>query len=477
MSSEHSQASLTFDEAIELSMELVDFERSTHFPDHSQFHLERVVMLAERLDHVEKAVPTVHVTGTKGKGSTCALITSILTSAGYKVGFYSSPHLHSLCERVRVGLEPISRKEFAAIIPQIWPTVEAVGQDGGYGGVTFFEMMTALALVHFRNVGADLQVMEVGLGGRLDATNIVTPEVSVITSISLDHIATLGDTIAKIAREKAGIIKQGVPCVIAPQPESDAVEVFDEVARQRDSEMMSVEERYSWRAGDADTRGQALRLFRPRSKLDLWTPLLGDYQLENIATAVAAIDVLRDRGFNVPDDAVVAGVKKVSWPARFQVFEREGKTLVVDGAHNPYSVRRLLQSLRRLVSVDNVVLVFSALGGHSAEGMLEELSGLNPRVVAVQSRHPRSSRADRIAQSVATSGLDLVAQSDTVAGGLRIALETANAGDLILCTGSLALAAEVLEELEGIEPEIYENLRGPVHRASTDQQSKTGAGE
>ena len=465
VSSDLSQPPLTFDEAIEMSMELVDFERSTHFPDHSQFHLERVIMLAERLDRVDKAVPTVHVAGTKGKGSTCALITSILTSAGCKVGFYTSPHLHSLRERVRIGLEPISKEEFAALVPRIWPAVEAVGEDGGYGGVTFFEMMTALALVHFRNVGADVQVMEVGLGGRLDATNILTPEVSVITSISLDHVATLGDTIAKIAREKAGIIKQGVPCVIAPQAEPDAMAVFQEVARERDSEILSVEEQYSCEAGDADTRGQSLRLSGQRSELYLWTPLLGDYQLENIATAVAAIDVLRDRGFDVPDDAIVSGVQDVSWPGRFQVFERDGRTLVVDGAHNPYSMRRLLQSLRRLVSVDNVVLVFSALGGHSAEGMLEELSSLSPRVIAVQSRHPRSSRADRIAQSIAAAGLNLVAQSGTVAGGLRIALETADAGDLILCTGSLALAGEVLEYLEGIEPEIYENLRGPVHRA------------
>ena len=465
MSSDLSQPPLTFDEAIEMSMELVDFERSTHFPDHSQFHLERVIMLAERLDRVDKAVPTVHVAGTKGKGSTCALITSILTSAGCKVGFYTSPHLHSLRERVRIGLEPISKEEFAALVPQIWPAVEAVGEDGGYGGVTFFEMMTALALVHFRNVGADVQVMEVGLGGRLDATNILTPEVSVITSISLDHVATLGDTIAKIAREKAGIIKQGVPCVIAPQAEPDAMAVFQEVARERDSEILSVEEQYSCEAGDADTRGQSLRLSGQRSELYLWTPLLGDYQLENIATAVAAIDVLRDRGFDVPVDAIVSGVQDVSWPGRLQVFECDGRTLVVDGAHNPYSIRRLLQSLRRLVSVDNVVLVFSALGGHSAGGMLEELSSLSPCVVAVQSRHPRSSRADRIAQSITAAGLNLVAQSGTVAGGLRIALETADAGDLILCTGSLALAGEVLEYLEGIEPEIYENLRGPVHRA------------
>ncbi len=467
MSSDHNREPLTFDQAIELSMGLVDFERSTHFPGHSQFHLERVVMLAQRLDEVHKAVPTVHVAGTKGKGSVCALITSILGGAGRKVGFYSSPHLHSLCERVRIGLEPISKQEFAALIHEIWPAVEAVGQDGGCGGVTFFEMMTALALVHFRNVGADVQVIEVGLGGRLDATNVLTPEVSVITSISLDHVATLGDTIAKIAREKAGIIKQGVPCVIAPQAEPDAMDVFERIARERRSEILPVEKSYSWKAGDSDTRGQSLRLFGPTSELDLRTPLLGDYQLENIATAVAAIDVLRGRGFDVPDDAIVEGVKDVAWRGRLQVFERGGRTLIVDGAHNPYSIRRLLQSLRGLVRLDGAVLVFGALGGHSADGMLEEFSSLSPRVVAVQSRHPRSSPADRVAQTVADAGLDLLARADTVAAGLNVALETANAGDLILCTGSLALVAEVLEEVEGIEPEIYENLRGPVHRAST----------
>ena len=223
MTTELNYSDLSYDQAVELTMSLVDFERSTNWPGHSFFHLDRVRMLVERLGDVDRASPIVHVAGTKGKGSVCALVTSILTQAGYKVGLFTSPHLHSVCERVRVGLEPISTSEYASLVGEIWPAVESVGRDGEYGGVTFFEMLTVLAMAHFRNVGADFQVLEVGMGGQLDSTNIVMPEVSVITSISLDHVNVLGDTIEKIASAKAGIIKDGTPCVVGPQKEPDAM--------------------------------------------------------------------------------------------------------------------------------------------------------------------------------------------------------------------------------------------------------------
>ena len=455
---------LDFDQAVELAMGLADFERSTHSPGHSGFHLERVGMLADRLGQVHCAVPAIHVAGTKGKGSTSALITSILSSAGYTVGLYTSPHLHTVCERVRVGLQPISRDEFAALVAQVWPAVEEVGTQGPYGGVTFFEMMTVLAMTHFRNIGADFQVLEVGLGGRLDSTNIVTPEVSAITSISIDHAATLGGTIQKIATEKAGIIKPGVPCVIAPQWSPEAAGVFERIALDRGSRMVSVSERFTMRSESANLNGQSIALSGEGSDYNLWTPLLGDHQIENVATAVATIEALRDRGFEVPDAAITQGVRGVCWPARFQVYVRNGRTIVVDGAHNPYSVGRLIETVKQHFSADRVVLVFGSLGGHSAEGMLELFASLAPDVVAVQSRHPRSAHASAAADTVRRMGLNLVAESKTVAGGLRLAMELARTGDIVLCSGSLALAAESIEELEGIEPEIYENLRGPVHR-------------
>ena len=447
-----------------MAMSLADFERATNWPGHSFFHLERVRMLAERLGDVDKATPVVHVAGTKGKGSVCALITSILTQAGYKVGLFTSPHLHSVCERVRVGLEPISTSDYAALIGQIWPAVEAVEREGEYGGVTFFEMLTGLAMAHFRNVGADFQVLEVGMGGRLDSTNIVMPEVSVITSISLDHVNVLGDTIEKIASAKAGIIKDGAPCVVGPQAESDAMRVFERTTREHQAELISVSDRFSWEIGDSDIHGQRVRLSGGGRMYDLWTPLLGDYQAENVATAVAAAEALIEKGYDIPTEAIEAGVREVSWPGRFEVFNIVGKTVVADGAHNPYSIKRLVENLRDYVEFDGVALVYGALGGHSARDMLKELAVLDPRVVAVHSRHPRSSHSSEVADVVRDLGLNLVSRFESVAEGFRYAVELAGPDDLVLCAGSLAVVAETLEEIHGIEPEIYENLKGPRAR-------------
>ena len=461
MTANYYSTDLTYEQAVDMAMSLADFERSANWPGHSFFHLERVQMLAERLDDVDKAVPTIHVAGTKGKGSTCALITSILTQAGYKVGLFTSPHLHSVCERVRVGLEPISTTDYAALIEQIWPAVESVERDGKYGGVSFFEMLTALAMLHYRNIGADFQVLEVGMGGKLDSTNIVTPEVSVITSISLDHVNVLGDTIEKIATAKAGIIKDGVPCVVGPQAEDDAMRVFERVTQERNSKMISTADSYTWEMGRSDIHGQDITLTGTNSAYRLRTPLLGDYQAENIATAIAAAEVLIEEGYDILKEAIVAGVREVSWPGRFEVYRRNGKTIVADGAHNPYSIRRLVQNLRSYVEFDGVALVYGALGGHSAVDMLSELSSLEPRVIAVHSRHPRSSHSSAIGDTIRELGMNLVMQTNTVSEGFKHALDIADENDLILCTGSLAVVAEALEEIHGIEPEIYQNLKGP----------------
>ena len=459
---------ITFDEAIEMAMSLADFERSRHFPGHSGWHIERMMMLSERLGGVQDATPSVHVAGTKGKGSVSALITSILARAGYRVGFYSSPHLHSVRERIRVGLEPVSKREYAALVAKVWDAVQETGREGGYGGVSFFEMMTAMALVHFRDIRADFQTLEVGLGGRLDATNIVTPEISVITSISMDHVATLGDTIAKIATEKAGIIKPGVPCVIAPQANADAVAVFRRAAAERGSAMTLVQRKFAWEKTAQDLRGQSftLRRLSDGETYRLRTPLLGDWQLENAAAAVTAAETLAALGYDVPKAAIEAGVREVRWPGRFQVFERDGRTIVVDGAHNPYSMRRLVASLREYArnEADGIILVFGSLGGHSAGGMLDALAALAPETVAVQTRHPRSARAEATENLIRERGMKLAAAFDTVSAGLERALEIASPNDLILCAGSLAVAGEAIEALEGIEPEIYDNLVGPVHR-------------
>ncbi len=454
---------LSYDGALRRVMGLADFERSTHSPGHSAFHLERMTLLMEQLDCAHLAVPTVHVAGTKGKGSTSAMIASILTAQGYKVGLYTSPHLHSATERIRVNGQPISQQQFAAVVERIWPTVERIGSSGGYGGVTTFEAMTAMAFVHFRDIGADFQVMEVGLGGRLDSTNIVKPRVCAITSISLDHTATLGDTVAKIAFEKAGIIKEGVPVIVAPQTD-EAMTVIADVARQRGAPLLSVAEHSSWQKRRSDMCGQVFTLTSAENAYELETPLLGDYQMENAATAVAVAETLREKGVELDDDSIRRGVRDVHWPARLQVLatpDKGGKLLVVDGAHNPYSMERLVEALREHFSYERLILIFGALSGHSATGMLSALLPLSPEVLATHSRHPRSASGATIANVATELGLKIAFTSENVGEAARRALEMASEKDLVLGTGSLSIAAEITEEVQGIPPELYPYMSMP----------------
>ena len=442
-------------------MGLADFERSAHSPEHASFHLERMRLLMERLGDCHLGTTTVHIAGTKGKGSTAAMVAAMLAAQGYRVGLYTSPHLHSVVERIRIDLEPISRGEFAALVERIWPVAERVSREGSYGGVTTFEMLTAMAFLHFSQEGADLQVIEVGLGGRLDATNIVSPEVCAITSISLDHIATLGSTVRRIAYEKAGIIKRGVPVVVAPQHD-DALAVFREVAGQRRAPMVRVDSEICWRKAHADVEGQSFEVAGIRDRYDAWTPLLGDHQLENAGTAIAIVETLIGRGVRVSKGSIVRGLREVRWPARLEVVSREGAPVVVDGAHNGYSMRRLVQAIGDYFQFRRLILIFGALGGHSAREMIAELAELSPLVLAVRSRHPRSAPSDTIADVVLRMGLPVVLESENVGEATRQAMEMAGDGDLVLGTGSLSVAAEVIEEIRGIAPELYPSIDRPL---------------
>ena len=449
-------------EAVDLVMGLADFERSTHSPGHSRFHLERIGLLADLLGQPHADIPAVHIAGTKGKGSTAAMVTSILSAQGYRAGLYTSPHLHSVVERIRVGLDPVSKEEFAGLVEQVWPAVESVGREGGFGEVTTFEMLTAMAFQHFRAVGADVQVVEVGLGGRLDSTNILDPAVSVITSISLDHVVTLGGTLEEIASEKAGIIKPGRPVVSAPQ-RPEVLEVFRDTARRRRAPLVEV-----FRDTAATARsvsyGQSATIRGLNGSYDVDLPLLGDHQLENAATAIATVETLADRGLPVSQEAIVEGIGRVRWPGRLEVLSRAGPAVVVDGAHNPHSMGRLVEAVQRYFEADRFVVIFGGLGGHSAEGMVSALSELDPLVVAVRSRHPRAVSSEAVARLASAAGLEVIFQSDDVGEGTRRATEAAGVNDLVLATGSLSVVAEVMEEVKGIPAELYPNIKGPSGR-------------
>ena len=444
-------------------MGLADFERGTHSPGHSTFHLERISRLLERLGNPHLAVPTIHVAGTKGKGSTAAMIAAILSAAGHRVGLYTSPSLHTVTERVRVGMEPIRQEDFAGLVERMWPEVEWVGEHGGYGPLMYFEFLTSLAFQHFSEINADFQVIEVGLGGRLDATNVVHPAVSVITSISLDHTGVLGDTIPQIASEKAGIIKDRVPVVVAPQDEA-ALDTIRRIAVERGSPMVDVGNALSWRSHQSDLDGQTFTVHGLRDTYEVNLPLIGEYQQENTATAIAAAETLMDAGHPLTKGDILDGLRNVRWAGRFQVLRGDGPRVIVDGAHNPYSMGRFVEAFTRHVDYEHPFVVFGAVSGHSALGMLEELAALNPTVIAVQSRHPKAASVEEIAEAAQAAGVSAVMEHGGVATATRRALALAANGDAVVGTGSLSVVGEMIEELEGVKPELYPYLKGVKRR-------------
>lgn len=448
---------MDYREAVRYLLGLADWERmALPTGQRPRYDLGRMFALVERLGSPHKAVPAVHITGSKGKGSTSAMLASILTAAGYKVGLYTSPHLHTFCERIRFGLEPVSQQTFATLVEKVRPAAEVLTQEGVWGRVTTFEFLTAMAFVGFRDAGCAFQVVEVGLGGTLDATNVIPPPlVSVITSISLDHTHILGDTVARIARDKAGIIKPGSRAVTAPQP-SSALEAIRLQAWAVGVPLTEVGEKYRWFRGPWNLAGQHFAIDGPNGRLEAWIPLLGEHQLENAACALAAVDNLRQQGIVIPPEAVVEGFRRVRWPARLEVL-RQRPLVVADGAHNPYSVQRLCAAVREYLGTERVLLIFGASSDKDIPGMVEALVSLQPKVFATRSRHPRSTPVHHLTAVLASYGLEAV-PCESVVGALQCALSEAKEGDLVLGTGSLFVAGEVREAMLGIAPEVYPEI-------------------
>jgi len=385
------------------------------------------------------------------------MITAILGSSGYKVGLVTSPHLHSLTERIRIGSEPISKSDFTNLVSEIWPVVLETGQNSQYGGVTWFEFMVSAAFHFFRESDVDFQVVETGLGGRLDATNILLPIISVITSISLDHVNILGDTLTKIASEKAGIIKDKIPVVISPQ-RGESMNVMTGIAADRNAPVKKVSDNYSVVIKNKDLSGQYLQVKSPLRNYEFKLPLLGIHQTENTLAAICTIETIKELGYLIDEDSVETGLSKVCWPGRFEVLKTSGPTLIVDGAHNPYSMERLVDTVNDHMDNSKVIVVFGATGGHDLGNMLEPLKLMDPVLIPVSSRHPKSIESEIV--GTASSKCDIVTTKafGSVSEGLDHAFNLAGQNDLILGTGSLSVAAEVSEVIKEIPPEIYPNL-------------------
>jgi dihydrofolate synthase / folylpolyglutamate synthase len=373
--------------------------------------LETMRYLLELMGNPERKLRFVHIAGTNGKGSVAAMSHAVLTAAGYRTGLYTSPHLVSFCERFQVNGQPIAEADVVRLVEQLKLVIEKVAAHPEFRQPTFFEVVTALALQHFREQNVDVVVWETGLGGRLDATNVVTPLVSVITNIAFDHMQYLGETLAQIAAEKAGIIKSQVPVVTATT-DSDALAVI---------------------------RGQAALLQCPVTVVergDFTTPLLGRHQVVNCATAVAA---LRATGLEINEAAIRAGLAKTKWPGRFQIVGN----VVLDGAHNADAAQHLAATLQEHFPGRRITLILGVLRDKNYDEMCRILAPLADAIHCVPVKSERTSDPVCLAE--------LCRQANPRAT-VRVAADVAEAhaagrGDVVVITGSLFLVGEAMERL------------------------------
>lgn len=428
----------------------VDFSltrQDRYSPD--QFTLDNMYKLMDAIDHPDREYAIIHIAGTKGKGSASALCSSALQASGYRVGMYTSPHLHDYAERIKLNGNPISHQNLISLVSELKPVIESIPK------ITTFEITTALALEYFKQERVDVAVVEVGLGGRLDATNVVDPDVVVITSISYDHTYFLGNTIKEIAGEKAGIIKPGVPVIMAPQ-EDEAIPVIVNRCKEQSAPLIQVGVEYRYQSVSHSLDGQVLDIWsaseslveneshagsidKPSKPCQLRIPLLGGHQLENAATAYTALQVFRQLVLPLSDEAIRDGFSQVHWPARFEVLQRF-PPVIVDAAHNRDSASKLSRTLQEYFPGSGIVLVFGASEDKDIFGMLSELMPDVDMLIATKSYHPRSISPEKI-DNIASPFEKPTIVTDDVSKGLEEALGFVGERQVILVTGSIFVAA------------------------------------
>jgi dihydrofolate synthase/folylpolyglutamate synthase len=397
-----------------------------------KFGVDRMRLLVASLGHPERATPVIHIAGTNGKGSVAALLEACFAAGGWRTGLYTSPHLVKLGERVQVARQPLSEAEIVAYARELGPVAEALGRGCPDDHPSFFEFMTAMAFLQFKRQGCDIALIETGLGGRLDATNVVNPEVAVITSIGLDHCEMLGDTLEQIAAEKAGIIKAGKPVVIGRLP-PEAEAVIRRVAAAQNAPVHSVRESF----------GEDFSAYP--------TPALeGDYQRVNAAVAVLVTRCLEAR-WRLSAEVVQRGMAAVRWPGRWQRSTVGGRPLILDASHNPEGAGVLEMHLRRLVAAEGrkPVVVTGVLGVARARPLLETISRYAAEIHLVMPQQSRASSFEELEALIPKSFTGQVRRA-TVAGVFPGADRCTVGGltDTVVVTGSIYLLGEVLARLE-----------------------------
>ena len=394
--------------------------------------LERTQGLLKALGNPEKQLKFVHVAGTNGKGSTSVCIASVLQKAGYKTGLYISPYVLRFNERMQVDGEQITDEELEVLTGEIRPFADAMEDSP-----TEFELITALAMKHFLKKSCDIVVLEVGLGGRLDSTNVIeTPLLAIITAIGYDHVKELGPTLADIAREKAGIIKDSGD-VLVYGGERDVESVFESISAQRNARLYKPD--FSRISNREFTLEKIMFGFSPYGEITL--PLAGTYQPKNVAVAITALEILREKGYTISDKDIITGLAEVKWPGRFEVLGRE-PVFILDGSHNPQGMEATAESLKCHFENRRIIVITGVMADKDVDAMISHIAPLAKILITVNPDNPRAMDSKELAEKIKHFGVPVVDRG-AVSNGVSEALNIANADDVICALGSLYFSAEI----------------------------------
>ena len=441
----------TFPNAVKYLLERTDVERMRVIrTDHELFKLDRVRALLDLLGNPQEQIKTVHVAGSLGKGSTVAMIASMMQGCGYAVGQYTSPHLVDVRERISINGQPITKAEFTEAMRQVATEAEKLTEEP-----TFFELVTALAFKQFAEQAVDIAIIETGLGGRLDATNVIKPEVSVITLIDYDHMHILGRTLPEIAREKAGIFKSEVLALSTEQPAEVEEVLRDEAAKINTTfRMINKDIEYSSRFGAAESLGPHTRIcvITGNSQfMHLPVPLPGEHQALNCALALSTIDALKNSGFEFPEVALYAGLAATNVPGRMEIAWEQPRILL-DGAHNPGAIGALMRCVGAYTPYDSMICVFGCCEDKDIPAMLEKLALGADKIIFTRAKNtPRAADPDELQKAFEERSGKMSQVASTLGEALTIASRAVGRDDLICVTGSFYLVGEAKKFLADLE--------------------------
>jgi len=442
-------------DALAFLEKFTNYERAPQYIYTGQaMNLERVRKLLEAVGSPEKKLRAIHIAGTKGKGSTAKMINAVLNSAGCRVGLYTSPHLVVKNERVLVNDEMVSDRDLADAIDALRPGVDAVHAQAELGELTYFELVTAAAFFHFAAKKVDYAVLETGLGGRFDATNVCNPALVIITPVSLDHTDILGDTVAKIASEKAMIIKPGSKVVVAPQP-ADAMSVIEGRGRETGAQLFPVEKYYQWKLNYIYPMEMSFDLTGKRNLIGLKTKMIGPHQMQNAATAVLACDLLAGMGAGVKisDDTIRYGLAKTRLAARFQQLEFAGRTVILDGAHNLDSAKALVETLALVYPGKKYNFMVGMGKDKDIAGFFSAVKPVAKSIMLCRAHHSRAEEPAQMNKILADFSGEVVI-SPEINDALDQITRLGRPGEVFVVTGSFFLIGEALRWFREKEIEI-----------------------